>query len=47
MALLELEAVQAIFDGSTMGTFQTVERENPAIIKSEQQLEQEMQVAAG
>ena len=31
---LELEAVQAILDGATVGTSQRVERENPAIIKS-------------
>ena len=30
-----------------MGTSQRVERENPAIIKSDQQLEQEVWVAAG
>ena len=30
-----------------MGTSQRAERENPAIIKSDQQLEQEVQVAAG
>ena len=44
---LELEAVQAVLDGATMGTSQGVEGENPAIIKSDQQLEKEVQVAAG
>ena len=45
-AHLEPEAVQAVLDGATMGTSQRAERENPAIIKSDQQLEQEVQVAA-
>ena len=44
---LEPEAVQAILDGATMGTSQRVEGENPAIIKSDQQLEKEVWVAAG
>ena len=44
---LELETVQAILDGATVGPSQRVERENPAIIKSDQQLEQEVQVTAG
>ena len=44
---LELETVQAVLDGATMGTSQRVERENPTIIKSDQQLEQEVQVATG
>ena len=39
MAHLELEAVQAILDGATMGTSQRAERENPAVIESDQQLE--------
>ena len=47
MAHLELEAVQAVLDGATMGTSQRVERENPAIIKSDQQLEQEVWVTTG
>ena len=47
MAHLEPEAVQAVLDGATMGTSQRAERENPAIIKGDQQLEQEVQVAAG
>ena len=44
---LELETVQAVFDGATVGTSQRVERENQAIIKSDQQLEQEVQVTVG
>ena len=36
---LDPESVQAILDGATAGTSQRVERENPAIIKSDQQLE--------
>ena len=39
---LEPEAVQAILDGAAMGALQKVERENPAIIKNDQQLEQEV-----
>ena len=41
------EALQAILDGATMGTSQRAERENPAIIEGDQQLEQEVWVAAG
>ena len=41
------EAVQAILDGATVGTSQRAERENPAIIKGDQQLEKEVQVATG
>ena len=47
MAHLELEAVQAVLDGATVGTSQRAERQNPAIIESDQQLEQEVWVAAG
>ena len=36
---LEQETVQAILDGATVGTSQRAERENPDIIKSDQQLE--------
>ena len=43
----ELETMQAILDGATVGTSQRVERENSAIIKSDQQLEQEVWVATG
>ena len=46
-AHLELEAVQAVLDGATIGTSQRAEGENPAIIKSNQQLEQEVWVTAG
>ena len=41
------EAVQAILDGATVGTSQRAERENPTIIKGDQQLEKEVQVTAG
>ena len=44
---LEPKAVQAILDGATMGASQRAEGENPAIIKSDQQLEKEVQVATG
>ena len=44
---LDPEAVQATLDGAAVGTSQRVEGENPAIIKSDQQLEQEVWVAAG
>ena len=47
MAHLEPEVVQAVLDGATVGTSQRAERENPTIIESDQQLEQEVQVAAG
>ena len=47
MAHLELEAVPAILYGATVGTSQRAERENPAIIESDQQLEQEVWVATG
>ena len=47
MAHLELEAVQAILDGATVGTSQRVERENSAIIEGDQQLEQEVRITAG
>ena len=47
MAHLGLEAVQAILDGATVGTSQRADREKPAIIEGDQQLEKEVQVAAG
>ena len=47
MACLEPEAVWAILDGATVGTSQRAEREDPAIIESNQQLEQEVGVATG
>ena len=43
----ELEAVQAILDGATVGTSQRAEGENPTIIKSDQQLEKEVRFATG
>ena len=43
---LDSEAVQAVLDGAAMGTSQRVEGENPAIIKGDQQLEQEVWVTA-
>ena len=47
MTCLELETVQAVLDGATVGTSQRVERENPDVIKGGQQLEQEVWVATG
>ena len=47
MAHLKPEAVQTVLDWATVGTSQRAEGENPAIIKSNQQLEQEVQVTAG
>ena len=44
---LEPQAVQAVLNGATVGASQRAEGENPAIIKSDQQLEKEVQVAAG
>ena len=44
---LEPEAVQAILDGAIVGTSQRAEGENPAIIESDQQLEQEVWVTTG
>ena len=44
---LEPETVQAFLDGATMGASQRAERENPTIIKNDQQLEQKVQVTAG
>ena len=44
---LEPEAVQAILDGAAVGASQRAERENPAIIKNDQRLEQEVRVTAG
>ena len=46
-AHLGLEAVQAVLDGATMGTSQRAERENPAIIEGDQQLEKEVRVTTG
>ena len=39
------EAIQAVLDRATIGASQQAERERPAIIKNEQHLEQEVQVA--
>ena len=47
MAHLGPEAVQAILDGATVGTSQRAERENPTIIKGDQQLEKEVWVTTG
>ena len=44
---LEPEAVLAVMDWATVGTSQRVERENPAIIKSDQQMTQEVWVTMG
>ena len=44
---LEPEAVQAILDGAAVGALQRAERENPAVIENDQQLEREVCVAAG
>ena len=44
---LKPEAVQAVLDGAALGASQRAERENPAIIKNDQRLEQEVRVAAG
>ena len=41
---LEPEAVQAILDGAAVGALQRAERENPAIIENDQQLEQDVRV---
>ena len=43
---LQPEAVQAILDGVAVGASQRAERESPAIIENNQQLEQEVHVAA-
>ena len=40
------EAVQAVLDGAAMGTPQQAEVENPAVVKNNQHLEQEIHVAA-
>ena len=39
---LGLEAVQAIFDGATIGAPQRAEGEDPAVIKGDQQKEKEV-----
>ena len=44
---LSLEAMQAMLDGAALGAPEKAERENPAIIESNQQLEQEVWITAG
>ena len=44
---LGLEAMQAILDGATLGTSQTVEGGDPTVIKGDQEREREVQVTAG
>ena len=39
--------MQAILDGAAVGASQRAERENPAIVKDDQQLEQKVHVATG
>ena len=39
--------MQAILDGAAVGALQRAERENPAIIKNNQKLEQKVRVTAG
>ena len=41
------ETMQAILDGATLGASQRAEGEDPAVIKSDQEREKEVQVAAG
>ena len=44
---LKPEAVQAVLDGAAVGALQRAERENPAIVENDQQLEQEVCVTTG
>ena len=44
---LNPEVVQAVLDGAALGTSQRAERENPAVIESDQQLEKEVWVTTG
>ena len=44
---LELEVVQAILDGATVGGSQRAEGESPTIIKNDQQLEKKVRVTTG
>ena len=39
--------MQAVLDGAAMGASQRAEKENPAVIENNQQLEQEVRVPAG
>ena len=41
------EAMQAVLDGATIGASQRAEREDPAVIKGDQEREREVRVAAG
>ena len=41
------EAIQAILDGASIGASQRVKREDPTVIKGDQQREKEVQVTAG
>ena len=47
MTHLRPEAVHAVLDGAAVGASQRAERENPAIIKNDQQLEKEVWVTTG
>ena len=44
---LKPEAVQPVLERAVLGASQRAEKENPAVIKNDQQLEQEVQAAAG
>ena len=44
---LGLEAVQAVLNGATVGTSWSAQRENPAIINGDEQLEKEVWVTIG
>ena len=39
--------MQAVLDGAAVGASQRAEKENPAIVENDQQLEQEVRVTAG
>ena len=39
--------VETVLDGAALGALQRAEKENPAIVKNDQQLEQEVHVATG
>ena len=47
MACLGPEAVQAVLDRASVGTSQRAERENPAIIKGDKQLEKKCRLLLG
>ena len=44
---LDLEAVQSILNGATLGAAQRAEGEDPAVIEGDQEKEKEVRVAAG